>query len=105
MQQEVKNEKMKNNSQINSSGESSDEESPKLPKRNLLSHEVEKKIESLIPSNSSPQKKEFFLKFLHFLASKGNLPEKLPTLGYKVLDLYNLYHLVTSQGGYNQMNQ
>jgi hypothetical protein len=70
---------------------------------NLLEdEEIEVEIKKLIP-NMSTKKKDFYRKWYKFMESIQEVPEKLPVMGFKPLDLYNLYYLVISQGGYGQV--
>ena len=65
---------------------------------------IEKEVKKLIP-NLSSKKKEFYIKWYKFMESIKQLPDKLPVMGFKPLDLYNLYYLVISQGGYEKVNK
>jgi hypothetical protein len=68
----------------------------------LEDEEIEVEIKKLIP-NMSSKKKEFYKKWYKFMESIFEVPDKLPVMGFKPLDLYNLYYLVISQGGYDQV--
>eukprot|EP01080_Neovahlkampfia_damariscottae_P000974 gene974-9881_t len=66
--------------------------------------EIEKEVKKLIP-NLTSKKKDFYFKWYRFMESIHQLPDKLPIMGFKPLDLFNLYHLVISQGGYEKVNK
>lgn len=79
---------------------------PKETSKNLILQQTQtKRITALIPENCTQKKRDFYISLYKFLLLKNQLPDKIPIMGFKALDLYNLYFLVTSQGGYDHINE
>mmetsp|Transcript_17391 Transcript_17391/g.28576 ORF Transcript_17391/g.28576 Transcript_17391/m.28576 type:complete len:270 (+) Transcript_17391:173-982(+) len=52
---------------------------------------------------SSKEKDEFQTRLLKFMRDRGTPITKVPTLGHKELDLFTLYHEVTTRGGVSKV--
>lgn len=62
-------------------------------------------IELLIPEGVSGDEKEFYTKLFTWMKDNGGLPSKIPIMGFKTLDLYNLYMQVTQSGGFDTVTR
>lgn len=73
----------------------------------LLSRKTtaESPFEYLIPEGVSGEEKDFYNKLFTWMKDHGGLPNKIPIMGFKTLDLYNLYIQVTQQGGFDEVNR
>lgn len=91
--------------EIESKIEENSSDSKESSKNFILQQNQNKRIQALIPENCTQKKRDFYFSLYKFLLLKNQLPDKIPIMGFKALDLYNLYYLVTSQGGYDHINE
>lgn len=62
-------------------------------------------FDSLIPENVNTTQKSWYNELFSFLLDNGvKLPDKLPQLTYKPVDLYTLYHQVQEKGGFESIS-
>jgi len=60
-------------------------------------------VTSLSSANEERDRKQFTQEIHKFMAEVGKPLSKIPIMGYKELDLYQLYKEVTAHGGFNEV--
>lgn len=62
-------------------------------------------FDTLIPEDVNATQKAWYIELFSFLLDNGvKLPDKLPQLTYKPVDLYTLYHQVQEKGGFESIS-